>query len=338
MLRSPNGYDFAGLKAHLEEKDNNRYRVICVPTVRDRVVQRAILDFLATKKLYRFESNSSYGFLTEKTVPKAIGRAASLRNGNGWAYKTDISAFFDSIDRMTLEAVIRKKIRVPSIQDLLLRATRCEIKPRNLRQRKKIRKAGVIDGVGLRQGMPISPYLSNLFLFEFDKHMEASGFQMVRYADDLIFFANSEKQCHAIHSRAEELLATIGLSISPIGQGKTKVVAPSEPVEFLGVELGIIGSVYQPLVPEKRRTDMRAELYTLADLNELDRNKITISKLMQRLDGKVSGWNASYKFCANAAQLGDMLEDSKKEVIRRLFVNELGIELTAKNRRFLGIG
>ena len=47
--------------------------------------------------------------------------------------------------------------------------------------------------------MPISPYLANLFLWEFDHVAASKDFALVRYAEDLIFFANSEVECEEIH-------------------------------------------------------------------------------------------------------------------------------------------
>ena len=46
-LRSSGGYQFQSLRAHLIPKANGKTRVICVPTVQDRIVQRAISDYLA---------------------------------------------------------------------------------------------------------------------------------------------------------------------------------------------------------------------------------------------------------------------------------------------------
>ena len=133
-LLSHSGYSYSDLKAHPEPKDSGGHRVICIPTVADRIVQRAILEILSNNKEYKFESDISFGFLKNRTVEGAVLRATEFRNTYPWAYKTDISKFFDSIDRTRISDLIHKNIRVPSLQDLITRATECEIKKRDSKQ------------------------------------------------------------------------------------------------------------------------------------------------------------------------------------------------------------
>ncbi|MFM0382756.1 hypothetical protein PQQ71_05450, partial [Paraburkholderia dipogonis] len=42
-------FQFTSLRPHLIPKSNGKDRLICVPTVQDRVVQRALLDFLSVR-------------------------------------------------------------------------------------------------------------------------------------------------------------------------------------------------------------------------------------------------------------------------------------------------
>ncbi len=49
-------------------------------------------------------------------------------------------------------------------------------------------------GVGVRQGMPLSPILANLVLSEFDGKIEKSGLKMVRYADDIAIFLKPNRK------------------------------------------------------------------------------------------------------------------------------------------------
>lgn len=122
--------------------------------------------------------------------------------------------------------------------------------------------------------MPISPYLANLFLWEFDQATISNKVAMVCYADDLIFFAERRAKCEEIHSFCVDQLAAIGLSIDPIGHGKTIIAEPKAPVEFLGVSLDRLDSNHVANVPSKRINDFKSELVSLGDLDTLLERKL----------------------------------------------------------------
>ena len=66
--------------------------------------------------------------------------------------------------------------------------------------------------------------------------------------------------------------------------------------------------------------------------------KLTISTLMQKLNGKINGWTEAYSFCANIEQLAHVLGSSRQKAIETLFTQGLGMKsLTEKQRRFLEI-
>lgn len=81
----------------------------------------------------------------------------------------------------------------------------------------KFLKAEILDGKehwepesGAPQGAVISPLLSNLYLNELDHLMSAAGFEMTRYADDLVI------QCKTL-AEAESALAQVAAWTSDRG-------------------------------------------------------------------------------------------------------------------------
>src|SRR5208282_4605265 len=102
-----------------------------------------------------------------------------------------------------------------------------------------IASSGIQRGKGLRQGMPLSPLLSNLVLCNFDKKISRQGIRVVRYVDDLIVLANSEDECRAAKEIIEKELKKVEMSIPDLGgiKSKTEIKSPAEPVIFLGLEI-----------------------------------------------------------------------------------------------------
>jgi retron-type reverse transcriptase len=141
-------FQFLPLIAHLVPKDDGKNRVICVPTVRDRIVQRSISDYLASGDRCKLNTDVSYGFLPGKSVRHAAVRAKSLRGERNWAYKTDITRFFDEIKRDRLREAIRTSVRDRSLHGILNLASSCEIdEQRESRRGPKSKRKELLKGV-----------------------------------------------------------------------------------------------------------------------------------------------------------------------------------------------
>jgi len=151
QMRREGGYRFAMLRAVTVPKGNGKDRIICVPTVRDRIVQRSIVSFLAAGDRCRLANDVSFGFIPGRSVGDAVKRAQSLRREKQWVYKTDITAFFDSIARDVLEEKIVHHVRDRSLHQVLITALNCEIAPTSNSKNKRIEAVGIKSGKGVRQ-------------------------------------------------------------------------------------------------------------------------------------------------------------------------------------------
>jgi RNA-directed DNA polymerase len=339
-LRS-GGFHYNRLKVHFEEKSTGGLRLICVPTVRDRIVQRAVLEYLhrLPNPRYRLENEISYGFIKGRTVNQAVERAIALRNSFPWVYKTDISKFFDTLPRPTLKSEVTGFIRLRSLHPLLLEAIDCEIEPRDKIQKEKLSRTHLKVGVGVRQGMPLSPYFANLLLRSFDADIQKRGFHVVRYADDLIFLASSEEECRNIHEFCKTSLAVIGLSIPDVGDKKTHIWSPTESAEFLGVGLELDGKArYVVNLTEHQMAGKRERLLELTDNKTIHSNKLTLPIILRRIDGRVNGWLGCYDYVNNIDVFEQRLSDWRKLALEKLFAEQLGLtDLNKARRCFLGI-
>jgi len=333
-------FQFSPLVAHLIPKDGGRNRVICVPTVRDRIVQRSISDYLASGDRCKLNTDVSFGFLPGKSVRHAVMRAKALRNERRWAYKTDITRFFDEIERDRLHKAIRTSVRDRSLHGILKLASCCEIEEPRETRRTKIKKEGIVEGRGVRQGMPLSPFFANLILRRFDRTINAKGIKMIRYADDLLCLASSESECHEIHGHISEGLQVEGFSIPPPGaSSKTKFYSPDEAAEFLGVSLRPNNGAYVLEVGSEQTEKVRQRIRDAVEIGQLLNTGIQLSGFFRRLDGIIDGYDGAYKYCDNYAHFQTVLEGVRSQAISRMF-EALGLDVSAlslEKRRFLGV-
>ncbi|MCY0966630.1 reverse transcriptase domain-containing protein [Parathalassolituus penaei] len=326
------------LNPHFIPKANGKDRVICVPSVVDRLVQRALLSYL-TINGYAFINDVSYGFVRGRSVSMAAKKAVEHRRDLNWVYKADITSFFDRVDRFLLMESVRKNIRLKALHPIIESIVNVEIYCGGSAVSKRIKKLNINEGVGLRQGMPMSPYLANLMLLDFDRSIQSKKVPMVRYADDFVAFSGSEEGCRDIHEYCVGKLSKIGLEVHPIGEeNKTIIASPLDTVEFLGLGLVRKADGYAIEVTQKQLDAVKCKVYQYCDLDYCAKNNVNISGLMGKLDGVVSGYLGVYRECSNFEQLKNVLESARNDVMNRLFVSQFGIRyenLTNKQKQFL---
>jgi len=90
-------------------------------------------------------------------------------------------------------------------------------------------------GLGIPQGNPFSPLLSNLYLIPFDREVGRQGWHLVRYADDFCLFANYPHDLFLDAGAVEGILAKLGLKLS---RDKTESFTVKDSLDFLGYRVG----------------------------------------------------------------------------------------------------
>jgi len=203
-------------------KSNGKLRPLGIPSVVDRVIQQAIAQKLVP--IYeRIFSNHSYGFRPNRDCHMAIGEVLNnLNNGFEWVIDLDIEKYFDTVNHDKLISILRENVNDSHTLHLI----------------RKFLQAGVMENgltsastVGVPQGGPLSPILSNIYLDKFDKELEYRGLNFVRYADDCNIFVRSEKSANRVMTSVTSWLERkLFLKVSAT---KTKIVRPSKS-NFLG--------------------------------------------------------------------------------------------------------
>lgn len=341
QMRSESGYQFNYLKAHIIPKANGKQRVICVPTLNDRIVQRAVVDFLSDGDKCNIENTVSYGFVRNRTVEQAVSRAKNLRHKKPWVYKTDITSFFDEIDRDILKNSIEKSVKHRSLHNLLIAASTCEILELKPYRQKVILKHGIKEGFGVRQGMPLSPFFANLLLKPFDSYIESRELKMVRYADDFVIFSKKEEGCKEIHSICKSALQDLNLKIPEIEENtKTQIYPPEKSAEFLGIGLVKSGKEYKMKVLPEQVTRIKTKFFQFSSFTYLIENNINLSTLNKKIDGSIAGYIGSYHYADNISELEAKLVNYKKDVLTKIYRDGLSIDidkLTSEQRYFLSL-
>lgn len=335
IIRNGN-FSFNHLSAKLIPKTDGKYRVICIPTVKDRVVQRAL-----TKTLYEYnytlENSVNHGFVKGKSVRTAIEQSIKLRNNYPWVFKVDIAAFFDNLDRLLLFKKIKKEIKHRSLHTILNAAANVEISFNSNAERSKIRRQGIKDGIGVRQGMPLSPFFANLYLKEFDEFVERNQLKVIRYADDIIGFASSEEECIEVQLKCEDALRSIGLGIK---SSKTEISQPRQTVSFLGLGVSYQKDGYKAIVTEEQLINIKVKIHEYSNLDFCHRRGITLKNVLIKFDELTDSYESIYGECYNKQKVMDVVVSARNKALQDLFFHNFGINynsLTTKKKKFLGI-
>jgi group II intron reverse transcriptase/maturase len=204
-------------------KPDGDKRPLGVPTVRDRIVQQAILNRL--EQIFEPEfSDCSYGFRKGRSCHQAIEKVEGyIKDGYQWVVEVDIRKFFDTLDHKLLMKLVNEEVSDGRVLDLI----------------EGFLKSGVMEDMkveyqtnGTPQGGVISPMLANIYLNPFDKQMMKEGFKVVRYADDIVVLGRTKREAEQALLKAKEILeGMLELALHP---EKTKIVHKTQGFEFLG--------------------------------------------------------------------------------------------------------
>jgi group II intron reverse transcriptase/maturase len=341
---SKRSFGFSKLRAVFIPKPNSdKERIICIPTVKDRLIQRVIVEYVTSKRLFPIYNSSSFGFIKERGTHEAIDAVIRLRSKYKWCLKTDIEAFFDRVPREYLKALVRKYLGRHSITKLICDAIDCEAQITG-ENKSRLLKQGIKAGVGIRQGMPLSPLLANLALVNFDRQIRDADIEMVRYADDLVLFFESKQDAIEGQQLVKEALKRMQLTIPEIADGsKTSIISHETPLEFLGREIVFKGktNTYVSRIGNKQIEKIKSRLYADYSLAKRLRDKKTFQDTVVDMTKSMSAYLGIYKDAYNYIQFDGDLRGQSRAIIRQLFKDIFGQDalssLTDDSKKCLGI-
>lgn len=201
----------------------NETRPLGIPTVRDRVVQRAIVHVIEPILDHQFHERS-YGFRHGRCAHDALRVVEQkLREGYVYVVDADLKGYFDTIPKDRLLQLVKAQISDSRMLKLIRMFLDQDIME-ELRE--------WTPTAGVPQGAVLSPVLSNLYLNPLDHQMSGSGFEMVRYADDFVVLCRTPEEAAAALQQITRWVEQAGLTLHPT---KTKIVdSRVESFAFLG--------------------------------------------------------------------------------------------------------
>jgi len=280
-------------------KPNGKLRPLGIPTVRDRVVQAAVLLILEPIFEADFE-DCSHGFRPGRSAHDALRVIrAHLAEGKTAVYDADLAGYFDSIPQDKLIACVRMRVVDGSVLGLIRQWLKAPVvepsrdgKPPTVRRNDR----------GTPQGGVLSPLLANIYLHWFDHLFQrADGpaqwakAKLVRYADDFVVLARhiSPRLRGWIEGKLEGWL---GLQIN---REKTRVLDlrhTGQSLDFLGYtfrydqdQYGRGTRRYLNLQPSRKA--LAREREALRQLINPHQSHTPLPELIGRLNRNLRGWS-----------------------------------------------
>jgi group II intron reverse transcriptase/maturase len=289
-------------RVEIPKETKGETRKLGVPTVVDRVFQQAITQVLSPIYEKQFSENS-YGFRPRRGAHDALKQCQqNVNDGYVYVVDMDLEKFFDTVCQSKLIEVLSRTIKDGRVISLI----------------HKYLNAGVISNgmfekteVGMPQGGPLSPLLSNIMLNELDKELERRGHRFVRYADDCMIFCKSRKS--AVRTLENIMPYIEGKLFLKVNRDKTKVAHVSK-VKYLGYSFYRYKGKCRLRVHPKSVAKMKAKLKELTSRNNGWSNEYRAVKLTQF----IRGW-VNYFAMADMKQLLRITDEWLRRRIRAIY-------------------
>ncbi|MCP3952236.1 MAG: group II intron reverse transcriptase/maturase [Desulfobacterales bacterium] len=283
-------------------KPDGGQRPLGIPTIRDRVIQTAML--LIIEPIFEADfMDCSYGFRPGRSAHDALGKVRKhLKRGLTEVYDADLKGYFDSIPHDKLMKCLRMRIVDRSVLKLIRMWLEAPIEEEDGHGGKRIYRSKK----GTPQGGVISPLLANAYLHWFEKVFYSSsgpgsfaGAQVVRYADDFMVLARYQGRriTDFVESKIESWLDL------ELNRSKTRMVQlhkPGSSVDFLGhtfrYDRGLRDRNKRYLNVEPSRKALHAHRESLRKTISRKKGYVPVTRLIEVINRQQRGWANYFSF------------------------------------------
>lgn len=287
-------------RVYIEKPDGGK-RPLGIPTVKDRTIQAAVRLIIEPIFEADFE-DTSYGFRPGRSQHDALAKVQEhLKAGARQVYDIDLKGYFDSVPHDKLMKCLQMRISDQS----LLKLIRMWLKSPVIEEQGGGKKRTSRNDKGTPQGGVISPLLANVYLHWFDKvfrkQMEASGesARMVRYADDMLIFADnlSHNLCEFVRHKLEDWLE---LELNQTKTRKVELRDGNGSVDFLGFtfrfDKDLKGRSKHYLNTTPSAKSLKRERVRLKEMTDHSKCFVPIPQLISQINKHLKSWKPYYEF------------------------------------------
>jgi len=276
-------------------KPDGKQRPLGIPTIKDRVVQTALLIVLEPV----FEADlqpEQYAYRENRSALDAVQAVDQLlKAGHTEIVDADLSGYFDSIPHAELMQCLARRISDKAVLHLLKLWLVAPVEEQDARGHTHRTTRNKDEGRGSPQGAPISPLLANLYMRRFVLgwktlgHQERFQARIVNYADDFVICCrgSAEEAMAAMRNMMTRLKLTVN-------ERKTKLCRlPEQTFDFLGYTFGRYysgktGRAY--LCPQPSRKKIRQLCKSLHEQTRRGTMQLDPKELVLRLNRRMRGW------------------------------------------------
>ena len=304
-------------------KPDGGMRKLGIPTVIDRIIQQAMLQQLMPIYEPKF-SDGSFGYRLGRSAKDAVQRIKEYaEQGYTRAVVLDLSKYFDTLNHELLVNILRRDIKDERVIQMIKRYLRSGVM-----------ENGVVVETeeGSPQGGNLSPLLANVYLNEFDQEFNKRGVPCIRYADDIVLLAKSERASERLlESGTKYLEGTLKLKVNR-EKSRTVSVFAIRNFKYLGFCYGKNGKGIYVRVHGKSWKKAKDKLRMLTSRSRCG----SIVKAMERIKEYMRGW-LNYYSMADMRKNIEVLNGWLYRRIRMCIWKQWKLPKTRK-RKLIGLG
>lgn len=311
-------------RVYIPKGNTGKMRPLGIPTLKDRVVQMAVLIIIEPIFEADFQ-DCSYGFRPNRSTHQALEQIRQhLQDGLTEIYDADLKGYFDSIPHDKLMACVKMRITDRSVLELIGMWLAAPI----VEEKEGKKTPPTKNDKGTPQGGVISPLLANIYLHWFDKTFHGpdgpvhwAKARLVRYADDFVVMARYQgnRLKGWIENRLEGWLGLV------INREKTRTVqlkAEGQTLDFLGYsfryEKDLKGRPWRYLNVFPSAKAMEKEREKIRELTGRQQCLKPAKKLIEDLNRQVAGWRNYFRIGYCRREFREMNYFIFKRVLKHL--------------------